>query len=78
MQTCKEAPPELYGLEGRIFKDRFVESECVDGESLEEAIASYRRGYQLWSSDYLGINMATLLVMAGADRSNKELRTISK
>ncbi|VDL63008.1 unnamed protein product [Hymenolepis diminuta] len=47
-----------------------------DRESLEKAIESYRKGFQESSSDYLGINLATLLVIGGADRSNKELATV--
>ncbi|VDN96351.1 unnamed protein product [Rodentolepis nana] len=76
IETCKQPFPDLYGLEGRIYKDRFVESNCTDRESLEKAIKSYRKGFQESSSDYLGINLATLLVIGGADRSNKELATI--
>ncbi|KAM3171249.1 hypothetical protein ACTXT7_016995, partial [Hymenolepis weldensis] len=76
IETCKQPFPDLYGLEGRIYKDRFVESNCTDRESLEKAIESYRKGFQESSSDYLGINLATLLVIGGADRSNKELATV--
>ncbi|KAM7543028.1 hypothetical protein Aperf_G00000014692 [Anoplocephala perfoliata] len=76
IKTCKNPFPDLYGLEGRIYKDRFVESNCTDRESLDKAIESYRKGFQESSSDYLGINLATLLVIAGADRSNKELATV--
>ncbi|VDM35686.1 unnamed protein product [Hydatigera taeniaeformis] len=78
IENCKQPFPDLYGLEGRIYKDRFVESNCTDRESLEKAIESYRKGFQESSSEYLGINLATLLVIGGADRSNKELATVCK
>nr|CDS19393.1 mitogen activated protein kinase kinase kinase [Echinococcus granulosus] len=76
IENCKQPFPDLYGLEGRIYKDRFVESNCTDRESLEKATESYRKGFQESSSEYLGINLATLLVIGGADRSNKELATV--
>ncbi len=78
IETCEKPSPDLYGLEGRIFKDRFMESNNTDKEALEKAIESYRKGFQQSSSDYLGVNLATLLVINGADSSNNELATVCK
>jgi tetratricopeptide (TPR) repeat protein len=66
---------ETYGLLGRIYKDLYQRSG--DRHHLDEAIDAYRRGWQADPEDiYPGINLATLLTLAGGASAEEEVREV--
>ncbi|XP_020845594.1 mitogen-activated protein kinase kinase kinase 15 isoform X1 [Phascolarctos cinereus] len=77
LQTCDHPAPDMFCLCGRIYKDIFLDSDCKDVESRDSAIEWYRKGFELQSSLYSGINLAVLLIVAGQQfETSMELRKI--
>ncbi|XP_054830972.1 mitogen-activated protein kinase kinase kinase 15 [Eublepharis macularius] len=77
LQTCDHPAPDMFCLCGRIYKDIFLDSDCKDTSSRDRAIEWYRKGFELQSSLYSGINLAVLLIVAGQQfETSMELRKI--
>ncbi|XP_069896876.1 mitogen-activated protein kinase kinase kinase 15 [Dipodomys merriami] len=77
LQSCDHPAPDMFCLCGRIYKDIFLDSDYEDYESRDSAIAWYRKGFELQSSLYSGINLAVLLIVAGQQfETSIELRKI--
>ncbi|XP_051682948.1 mitogen-activated protein kinase kinase kinase 15 isoform X2 [Oryctolagus cuniculus] len=77
LQSCDCPAPDMFCLCGRIYKDIFLDSDCRDLSSRDCAIEWYRKGFELQSSLYSGINLAVLLLVAGQKfETSMELRKI--
>uniref|UniRef100_A0A4X1V5J0 mitogen-activated protein kinase kinase kinase n=2 Tax=Sus scrofa TaxID=9823 RepID=A0A4X1V5J0_PIG len=77
LQSCDHPAPDMFCLCGRIYKDIFLDSDCKDDASRDSAIEWYRKGFELQSSLYSGINLAVLLIVAGQQfETSMELRKI--
>lgn len=73
--------PETLGILGRVHKDRYLalrrEGSPLAQVALEEAIETYRSGFQADPRDYYpGINAATLMYLEGSKQSLKDVREI--
>ncbi|XP_017308517.1 mitogen-activated protein kinase kinase kinase 15 [Ictalurus punctatus] len=77
VQSCDHPAPDMFCLCGRIYKDFFLDSECKDTKSRDNAIQWYRKGFELQPTLYSGINLAVLLIVSGQQfESSIELRKI--
>ncbi|XP_046733342.1 mitogen-activated protein kinase kinase kinase 15 isoform X5 [Silurus meridionalis] len=77
LQSCEHPAPDMFCLCGRIYKDFFLDSECKDTKSRDNAIQWYRKGFELQPTLYSGINLAVLLIVSGQQfESSIELRKI--
>ncbi|EPQ10583.1 Mitogen-activated protein kinase kinase kinase 15 [Myotis brandtii] len=77
LQNCDCPAPGMFCLCGMIYKDIFLDSHCKDNASRDSAIEWYRRGFELQSSLYSGINLSILLIVAGQQfETSMELRKI--
>uniref|UniRef100_A0A8B9RHX4 mitogen-activated protein kinase kinase kinase n=1 Tax=Astyanax mexicanus TaxID=7994 RepID=A0A8B9RHX4_ASTMX len=76
LQSCEHPAPDMFCLCGRIYKDVFLDSDCKDTKSRDNAI-QYRKGFELQPTLYSGINLAVLLIVSGQQfESSIELRKI--
>ncbi|KAM3718443.1 Mitogen-activated protein [Dirofilaria immitis] len=70
--------PDIICLAGRIYKDKFINSNYEDRESLDKAIEWYRRAFDLSPLEYSGINLITLLRARGETfENNSEMQQIA-
>ncbi|XP_066522845.1 mitogen-activated protein kinase kinase kinase 15 isoform X1 [Hoplias malabaricus] len=77
LESCEHPAPDMFCLCGRIYKDIFLDSDCKDTKSRDDAIQWYRKGFELQPTLYSGINLAVLLIVAGQQFENSiELRKI--
>uniref|UniRef100_A0A670YAL4 mitogen-activated protein kinase kinase kinase n=1 Tax=Pseudonaja textilis TaxID=8673 RepID=A0A670YAL4_PSETE len=77
LQTCDHPAPDMFCLCGRIYKDMFLDSDYKDNSSRDKAIEWYRKGFELQSTLYSGINLAVLLIVSGQQfETSMELRKI--
>uniref|UniRef100_G1PLN6 mitogen-activated protein kinase kinase kinase n=1 Tax=Myotis lucifugus TaxID=59463 RepID=G1PLN6_MYOLU len=77
LQNCDCPAPAMFCLCGMIYKDIFLDSHCKDNASRDSAIEWYRKGFELQSSLYSGINLSILLIVAGQQfETSMELRKI--
>ncbi|XP_063306262.1 mitogen-activated protein kinase kinase kinase 15 isoform X1 [Pelobates fuscus] len=77
LQACDHPAPDMFCLCGRIYKDMFLDSDCKDTKSRNDAVEWYWKGFELQPSLYSGINLAVLLIVAGQQfETSIELRKI--
>lgn len=72
LEKNKSFLPELICLYARIYKDKFVESIFEDRTALQHAINWYRKAFKIQPNLHAGINLATLLLVAGNEFSKSE------
>jgi len=72
LEKNKSFLPDLICLYGRIYKDKFVESIFEDRTALQHAIQWYRKAFKIQPNLHAGINLATLLLVAGNEYSKSE------
>uniref|UniRef100_A0A915CBK4 mitogen-activated protein kinase kinase kinase n=1 Tax=Parascaris univalens TaxID=6257 RepID=A0A915CBK4_PARUN len=70
--------PDVVCLAGRIYKDKFINSNYEDRESLDKAIEWYRKAFDVSPLEYSGINLTTLLRARGETfENNSEMQQIA-
>ncbi|CAF2439607.1 unnamed protein product [Rotaria sp. Silwood2] len=78
-KTENELSNDIICLCGRIYKDKYTESNCQDKDSLDKAIEWYRKGFAADPNIYAGINLLFLLAITTDDlRKNNEAYKISR
>jgi len=70
---------ETLGILGRIYKDRYRAAGQPEAAAwLDEAIASYTRGFEVEPLDfYPGVNALTLLLLKAGDEAEGEIRRLA-
>lgn len=78
LERQENVAPDLLALAGRIYKDRFVESNYEDLESRDAAISWFRRAFEAQPNEMRGIHLAILLIASGHQFQNScELQQIA-
>lgn len=78
LEKHDNAVPDLLALAGRIYKDKFIDSNYEDVESRNLAIEWFRRAFEVQPNESIGINLAILLIASGHHfQSSSELQQIA-